>query len=351
MLGGTLLQQRAAVAASAASKRYYCCCTAAAAAAATAAARTTVATRRWGPTGGPLGVTMEGTGCLLLVRERAVLGAARPFSAATEGESPPPKEKKQRLRPSSDPHIEQTEAAPATHGKTTPAGAERQQQQQKTKTPNTKKHQQQQQLEEQQKQKGAAAESASRPQNRPKPKKGTCSQETLHPAAAEAVAPAPEAADSATAEAAAPGSGAAEPAASAQRVGRGRPRRAGSVYEAFPSMKASAAEASLVDALGRFKEAVKAANIASGCLAWSSYEGWPPRSRIILGDQYSKFGPLGRELFLFNRREETGRRRVPSLAFCCSKRCVLLLDEEEFEALMNQINWIKHQLAETKKLL
>ncbi|KAL8270572.1 hypothetical protein Esti_005543 [Eimeria stiedai] len=125
------------------------------------------------------------------------------------------------------------------------------------------------------------------------------------------------------------------------------------VYDRFPSMGAAAAEPSLRDALMRFKKAAKAANEETGCSAWCVADRWPPKNRIKIGDQNSQFGPLGRELFVFNRRlpvvRDRGGSRDPTLAFCCGERCVLMLSEAEFEAFMNALPWIKEQLAETKK--
>ncbi|CBZ54646.1 conserved hypothetical protein [Neospora caninum Liverpool] len=107
---------------------------------------------------------------------------------------------------------------------------------------------------------------------------------------------------------------------------------------------------SLRNALENFKVASKEATRARG-RAWSVYEGWPPRSRIPVGDEHSKFGPLKRRAFVFNRVNGTGRRREATLAICCGNKPVLLLSEVEFEALVEKLPWIKHEMSEFKKLL
>ncbi|KEP63931.1 UNVERIFIED_CONTAM: hypothetical protein HHA_236820 [Hammondia hammondi] len=123
-----------------------------------------------------------------------------------------------------------------------------------------------------------------------------------------------------------------------------------SVYRQFACMRRVREEPRLRTALESFKVASKNATKARG-RAWSVYEGWPPRSRVPVGDEYSKVGPLQRRAFVFNRVDGTGRRREPTLAFCCGNKPVLLLSEVEFEALVEKLPWIKHEMAEFKKLL
>ncbi|OEH75613.1 uncharacterized protein LOC34618993 [Cyclospora cayetanensis] len=129
-----------------------------------------------------------------------------------------------------------------------------------------------------------------------------------------------------------------------------RPLGRVSVYDSFCAMSEATAEPSLKEALGRFVEAAREQSRRTGALAWSTFQGWPPRSRIRVGDEHSKFGPLGREVFLFNR-QLAGGVLEPCLAISCDKRCVLLLNEAEFKALVSLLPWIKQELAETKKLL
>ncbi|EPT26647.1 hypothetical protein TGPRC2_236820 [Toxoplasma gondii TgCatPRC2] len=123
-----------------------------------------------------------------------------------------------------------------------------------------------------------------------------------------------------------------------------------SVYRQFACMRRVREEPRLRTALESFKVASKNATKTRG-RAWSVYEGWPPRSRVRVGDEYSKVGPLQRRAFVFNRVDGTGRRREPTLAFCCGNKPVLLLSEAEFEALVKKLPWIKHEMAEFKKLL
>ncbi|PFH37196.1 hypothetical protein BESB_036540 [Besnoitia besnoiti] len=123
-----------------------------------------------------------------------------------------------------------------------------------------------------------------------------------------------------------------------------------SPYSRFACMRRATHEARLKDALERFK-AVSKKETASRGRAWRVYEGWPPRSRVPVGDEHSKFGPLQRHAFVFNRLKGTGRKREPTLAICCGNKPVLLLSEPEFEALVEKLPWIKHEMAEFKKLL
>ncbi|PHJ24347.1 hypothetical protein CSUI_001800 [Cystoisospora suis] len=124
-----------------------------------------------------------------------------------------------------------------------------------------------------------------------------------------------------------------------------------SPYTRFDCMRTSQEEPLLKDALSKFKSIVKEQTERRGGKGWHVYEGWPPRSRIPLGNEQSKFGPLNRRVFVFNRRSGCGRRRIPTLVICCASKPVLMLDEPEFEALVQKLPWIKHEMTEFKKLL
>lgn len=61
-----------------------------------------------------------------------------------------------------------------------------------------------------------------------------------------------------------------------------------SPYSRFDCMRTSQEEPLLKDALRRFKSIVKEQTERRGGKGWHVYEGWPPRSRIPLGNEQSK---------------------------------------------------------------
>lgn len=65
-----------------------------------------------------------------------------------------------------------------------------------------------------------------------------------------------------------------------------------SPYSRFSCMRRSEEESLLKDALSKFKKVVKEQTELRGGKGWNVYEGWPPRSRIPLGNEQSKVSQL-----------------------------------------------------------
>ncbi|ORM39999.1 uncharacterized protein BXIN_1240 [Babesia sp. Xinjiang] len=80
-----------------------------------------------------------------------------------------------------------------------------------------------------------------------------------------------------------------------------------------------------------------------------TYEGWPPPSRIIVGN--GSFAPFGRNIFVMRRALKDGMRTEPTLVLCCGTRPTLMFRRSEFEALVKHLPWIKNQLREFYKLI
>ncbi|EAN31931.1 hypothetical protein TpMuguga_04g00579 [Theileria parva strain Muguga] len=78
------------------------------------------------------------------------------------------------------------------------------------------------------------------------------------------------------------------------------------------------------------------------------YEGWPPTSHIPISNN---FGPLGRSVFVMNRRLETGKDFEPTLVFCCGLKPMLMMNKTEFSNLISHLPTIKLNLASFLKLL
>ncbi|CDR96827.1 hypothetical protein BBBOND_0307310 [Babesia bigemina] len=80
-----------------------------------------------------------------------------------------------------------------------------------------------------------------------------------------------------------------------------------------------------------------------------TFEGWPPPSRLQIGD--GTLAPLGRDIFVFRRALKDGLRSEPTLVLCCAGRPMLMLRRSEFEALVQRLQWIKDQMKEFYKLI
>uniref|UniRef100_A0A3B0NBV6 Uncharacterized protein n=1 Tax=Theileria annulata TaxID=5874 RepID=A0A3B0NBV6_THEAN len=78
------------------------------------------------------------------------------------------------------------------------------------------------------------------------------------------------------------------------------------------------------------------------------YEGWPPKSHIPINNN---FGPLGRNVFVMNRRLENGKDFEPTLVFCCGLKPMLMMSKVEFSNFVSHLPNIKINLTSFFKLL
>ncbi|VTZ70498.1 conserved protein, unknown function [Plasmodium chabaudi chabaudi] len=116
------------------------------------------------------------------------------------------------------------------------------------------------------------------------------------------------------------------------------------IYEKYEALKTVKTKESLKKSLKRFREIVKKETTKKG---YNSYYGWPPRNRIKVVDD-EKLGTYGRTLFVFNRAKGV-HGKEPNLCICCKNKGILLFNKSEFEALLKNMNTIKHQLEEFAK--
>ncbi|BAM41967.1 conserved hypothetical protein [Theileria orientalis strain Shintoku] len=92
----------------------------------------------------------------------------------------------------------------------------------------------------------------------------------------------------------------------------------------------------LSECLSDFKELVSE---QSSC--GSVYDGWPPKNRIKLKERLK---PLGRDLFVINRRLENGVGFEPTLVFCCGFKPMLMMSKSEFQSFIANLPLIKTNL-------
>ncbi|UVC50159.1 hypothetical protein MACK_004029 [Theileria orientalis] len=93
---------------------------------------------------------------------------------------------------------------------------------------------------------------------------------------------------------------------------------------------------SLNECLSDFKKLV---SDQSSCE--SVYEGWPPKNRISFKERLK---PLGRDLFVINRRLENGVDFEPTLVFCCGSKPMLMMSKSEFQSFISNLPLIKTNL-------
>lgn len=102
----------------------------------------------------------------------------------------------------------------------------------------------------------------------------------------------------------------------------GRRSASASREEGAETQQALPAEGSLKEALSRFRKAVAAASQRSGAFAWSTFEGWPPRSRLRVGDERSQVRNSSFRSRLWNSpaRQAGDAERQGELLACCVRR-------------------------------
>ncbi|VWU49920.1 conserved protein, unknown function [Hepatocystis sp. ex Piliocolobus tephrosceles] len=116
------------------------------------------------------------------------------------------------------------------------------------------------------------------------------------------------------------------------------------IYDNYEILKKFKNKNTLKYSLKKFREIVQKETQKK---AYNFYKGWPPRDRIKITDD-EKLGLYGRKLFIFNRVKGL-KESEPNLCICCKNKGVLLFNRSEFEALLKNMNTIKHNLQEFAK--
>lgn len=117
------------------------------------------------------------------------------------------------------------------------------------------------------------------------------------------------------------------------------------VYEKYEILKRIKEKSTLKNSLKKFRELVKTKTVNKG---YNFYEGWPPINRIKITED-EKVGNFGRSMFIFNRVTGSTGKLEPNLCICCKGKNIILLNKKEFEALINNMDFLKRELQEFGK--
>ncbi|SBT80057.1 conserved Plasmodium protein, unknown function [Plasmodium malariae] len=116
------------------------------------------------------------------------------------------------------------------------------------------------------------------------------------------------------------------------------------VYECYEVLKNFKKKSTLKNSLKRYREIVQKETKRKG---YNFYSGWPPRDRIKITDD-EKLGLYGRKMFIMNRIKGI-KEKEPNLCICCKNKNILFFNKSEFESLLKNMGFIKHQLEEFAK--
>ncbi|CRH01725.1 conserved Plasmodium protein, unknown function [Plasmodium relictum] len=116
------------------------------------------------------------------------------------------------------------------------------------------------------------------------------------------------------------------------------------VYENYEVLKNIKKKNTLKNSLKKFREIVQKETKRKG---YNFYYGWPPINRIKITED-EKLGLYGRKVFIFNRIKGI-KEKEANLCICCKNKNIIFLNKQEFQSLLNNINFIKQELQEFAK--